>query len=327
MKSISIRNEAECCIIDIEGTIGIPEEWQFEHPDERVATYEGFREAVQRIADLPNREIVVNIRSTGGDVNDALLIYEALVATGAHITTRCYGYTASAATIIAQAASEGCRELASGALYLIHNSICAAEGNAEELEAQTELLRKTDARLADIYAARSGRSAEEFRTLMAENSGRGRWLSPEEALETGLVDLVVEHHKAPVAPAEEGEEGKMLTTEEPATAPDKGPGKLSDEGLTQNLARGWQRLLAALRSREPQAEQPPLPEMHEEHNFLHKPLFEEPVVRSKVLFSEGQKQAKATTLKSVEDPSLRDVNLTPNEQAYAADLKRLCGYL
>ena len=107
--NIQIKNEAERCVIDIEGTIGIPEEWQFEHPDQRVATYEKFRETVRAIAGLESGEVVVNIRSTGGDVNDALLIYEALRETGARIVTRCYGYTASAATLIAQAASEGCR--------------------------------------------------------------------------------------------------------------------------------------------------------------------------------------------------------------------------
>ncbi len=69
--NIQIKNEAERCVIDIEGTIGIPEEWQFEHPDPRVATYEKFRETVRAIAGLESGEVVVNIRSTGGDVNDA----------------------------------------------------------------------------------------------------------------------------------------------------------------------------------------------------------------------------------------------------------------
>lgn len=130
---IHIENAADCCHIEIEGTIGVPEEWQFDHPDQRVATYERFREAVARIAEVEAPEVIVTIRSTGGDVNDALLIHDALRQLGGRITTRCYGYTASAATIIAQAASEGCRELSANALYLIHQATCATEGNAAQL--------------------------------------------------------------------------------------------------------------------------------------------------------------------------------------------------
>ena len=115
-----ISNEASLCTIDIEGVIGIPEGEQFADSTPSIATYERFREKVEKIREIKANEVVVNIRSTGGDVNDALLIYEALVGLDAKITTRCYGYTASAATIIAQAASNGCREIASSALYLIH---------------------------------------------------------------------------------------------------------------------------------------------------------------------------------------------------------------
>ena len=44
MKSeIQIDNNAGVCQIDIEGTIGVPEEWQFDRPEARVATYEKFR--------------------------------------------------------------------------------------------------------------------------------------------------------------------------------------------------------------------------------------------------------------------------------------------
>ncbi len=129
---IQINNTAGVCQIDIEGTIGVPEEWQFEEPDARVATYERFRDTLRRIAEIEAPEVVVNIRSTGGDVNDALLIHDALRQLPARVTTRCYGYTASAATIIAQAASEGCRLLSANALYLIHTAICSTEGNAAE---------------------------------------------------------------------------------------------------------------------------------------------------------------------------------------------------
>ena len=163
---IQITNRNDTCFVDIEGVIGVPEEWQFDQPSSRVATYEKFRDSLDRLREIDAPEIVVNIRSTGGDVNDALLIYEALSSLDGHIVTRCYGYTASAATVIAQAASEGCREISAHALYLIHNSICTAEGNAEELATRIDLLRKTDARLAEVYAARSGRTPEEFTLLM-----------------------------------------------------------------------------------------------------------------------------------------------------------------
>ena len=187
---ITIRNEAQTCYIDIEGTIGMPEERQFGGGEARVATYERFRREVARIADVAASAVVVNIRSTGGDVNDALLIYEALRSLGARVTTRCYGYTASAATVIAQAADEGCREISSNALYLIHNSECTVEGNAETLVSRAELLRKTDMRLAELYAQRSGRDKESFTALMSENNGSGRWLSPEETVAAGLADRI-----------------------------------------------------------------------------------------------------------------------------------------
>lgn len=188
---INITNEAEHCVIDIEGIIGVPEESQFTEPSQRVATYERFREVVERIAEIRATEVVVNIRSAGGDVNDALLIYDALVALDAKITTRCYGYTASAATIIAQAASEGCREISASSLYLIHQSSCAVEGNTSELKEQMALLEKTDERLASLYAQRSGREKSDFEALMGENGGRGRWLSPEEVLAESLADEII----------------------------------------------------------------------------------------------------------------------------------------
>lgn len=185
-QTINITATATVATIDIEGTIGAT------GSGDAVTTYESLREKLAQIEALQTPMVVVNIRSVGGDVADALLIYEALVSLDAHITTRCYGYTASAATIIAQAANEGCREIAQSALYLIHNSSCATEGNAADLAQQAALLQKTDERIAAIYASRSGRDAAHFAELMAKNGGDGEWLSPEQALDAGLVDVIIQ---------------------------------------------------------------------------------------------------------------------------------------
>lgn len=192
---IKISDKAGVAVIDIEGVIGLPEKMQFEKPGDKVATYAGFTESLKSISSLASAQVVVNIRSTGGDVNDALLIYEALRSLDARVTTRCYGYVASAATIIAQAASRGCREIASTTLYLIHCSESVAEGNYGSMSRTMDMLEKTDARIASIYTARSGMAEEGFVNLMNENNGKGRWLSAHEAVDAGLADKVIEPHK------------------------------------------------------------------------------------------------------------------------------------
>ena len=292
---INIRNTAEVCYIDIDGTIGVPEEWQFDDPSSRVTTYEKFKDTVAKIADIAQPEIVVNIRSTGGDVNDAMLIYEALTALEAHVVTRCYGYTASAATIIAQAASEGCRQISANALYLIHNSICSTEGNASDMEAKADLLHKTDARLAEVYASRSGRAVAQFVTLMGENGGNGRWLSPEEVVEAGLADQIIgeaEHRSA------------------------------EHTSVVALAAKRWSQLLEAIGLTEGGNSEDVV-----DRNVLH---FEGVAADTKrlrssvVRFQEGQRLASASKVNPTEDPSISGEPMrTSNENAYAADVRSL----
>lgn len=305
--NIRIRNTANRCTIDIEGTIGIPETWQFDNPAQRVATYDTFRDAVRRIGALDASEVVVNIRSTGGDVNDALLIYEALTALSARITTRCYGYTASAATLVAQAASEGCRQISANALYLIHNAVCATEGNAAELTARLELLHQTDRRLAALYAARSGRPDAEFAALMSENNGSGRWLSPAEAVAAGLADAII-GTSADEDRDEPSDSGKALPPQKTLRKSETPP------RLRDTLWRRWR-----TKARTTTA----LPDPAEDRNILH--FDDDPLLqpaRSLVASREGQEGIGPTATLPREDPSIHETLPTSNERAYADDARR-----
>lgn len=283
---IKITNEASVCTIDIEGVIGVPEEEQFGDTIHSVATYERLREEVERIKEIDAEEIVVNIRSTGGDVNDALLIYESLTALNAKITTRCYGYTASAATIIAQAASDGCREIASSALYLVHLSSSAIEGNASDLEERIELLKKTDDRIASLYALRSGASKDQMLALMGQNGGRGRWLSPEEVVGAGLADAVI--------------------GAEPTAKP---------VGLLDRV-RAW------FSPTESEVEQCDKSASVCDVNILHLPENLHSSV-STISFEEGQNAAKRTITAAKEDPQLEGMAVSQNALAYANDMNNL----
>ena len=284
---IKIKNEVDCAVIDIEGTIGVAEEWQFGDHDSYVATYERFKESVMRIADVEHREIRVNIRSTGGSVHDALLIYEALRATGAKVVTCCYGYTASAATIVAQAASVGCRLVAPSSLYLIHNSMASVEGNVEELRAEIEMLQKTDERIAGIYASRSGRTVEQMAALMSENGGRGRWLSPEEAIAEGLVDAIDE---------ERSESGGSPSIAERA--------KRGVKALLRSLGVG---IDADVRDR-----------------VFDRALDRKRAVESSIIaIEEAQRGVARTETKSVNDPDPVDIKHDPRTMAYDADIRSI----
>ena len=82
-QTIKISATATVATIDIKGVIGT------QGSNGSVTTYEDLREKLQQIEALQTPLVVVNIRSVGGDVADALLIYEALLSLDAHITTRC----------------------------------------------------------------------------------------------------------------------------------------------------------------------------------------------------------------------------------------------
>lgn len=294
--------------IDIEGVIGVPEEWQFDEPGGRVATYKKFRDTLDAISRIRSGEVVVNIRSTGGDVGDALLIYDALAGLDAKITTRCYGYVASAATIIAQAASEGRREISANSLYLVHNAVSSCEGNANDFRQREELLKKTDERIASIYAGRSGRDMAGFTVLMAENNGSGRWLSPEETLAMGLVDRVTD--AAPISNEAQGIIGEM---------PAPGKPEARRKSLTGRIAA-----LVDFLSGEKAT---PLPANSGDADALRwqqDAELEQLRLKITTLESENaQLRATPTETKTKEDPSPTESRLSANQTAYQRDVEAL----
>lgn len=319
---IEVRDSAPVAVIDIGGVIGVPEQMQFGSGDERVATYGRFAAALDAIRRLKAEEVVVNIRSTGGDVNDALMIFDTLRGLEARVVTRCCGYVASAATIIAQAASPGCRQVSSGSLYLIHCCESAAEGNARSLSAAKELLDRTDGRLAAIYAERSGRPAEEFAALMNENGGKGRWLTPEETVAAGLADVVV------AAGVTDGVERigrgevermcRMLGVTMPPVAGGTPDGKRF--AWMRSVWSALKRLLdgAAVPVRETLHEAGAAEE-NEGVGVRNAASQAAGAAGLPASFTEGQNGAYPTEVRPAEDPSADDYRPAPNEEAYRQD--------
>jgi ATP-dependent Clp endopeptidase proteolytic subunit ClpP len=129
--------------------------------------------------------IKLRIHSDGGDIFDAQAIYSDLQAHGARVEAEITGLAASAATLVAMAADH--ITIAEGAWFMIHNPWGGTMGEAEDLEAWAQVLRKATSTFADVYAARSGQSKDKVLELMAAET----WMTAKEAKALGFVDEVV----------------------------------------------------------------------------------------------------------------------------------------
>lgn len=306
-KRKKITSSLSVATIDIDGVLGVPEEEQFGEADNRVSTYERLERALDEIRAEGNIDrLVLNIRSTGGCLADALLIYDAVRSLGVEVVTRCYGYVASAATIVAQAASTGCREISANALYLIHCCESSVEGNSHSLTATKELLDKSDERLAEIYALASGRSAEEFRELMNRNSGKGVWLSPEECVEAALADRIIA--SAPI------------TADACSQVAALGLTPLPPKPFGERLVAAWNKVLSRM-GLSTESMQQSLPTASEvaEPSFAEKREVGAPPLPPSRLHT-----ARPTLIKECEDPAPSgSITPTPNQSAYLADVESM----
>ncbi len=313
-KTKTAKTADSAAVIDIEGIIGVAEDQQFDPSAASVATYKTFKETFEKFKSAGYGEFIVNIRSTGGNVNDALLIHDLLRSSDAQVTTKCFGYVASAATIIAQAASPGCREISENSLYLIHKSACSTEGNAREIAQTIEMLDKTDKRITAIYADRSGKNVADFETLMAENSGNGRWLSPDEAITYGLADKITA--AAPI----KAEAKSVIANLGLPPIPKK------RKNMTAEISKTWNKILRSTGLAHENEEAEPMAEVIDATD-LEKATREVTNARSE---SELQKQkveraraaAMPTATKPKEDPDIQEIRFSANESAYMEDIKR-----
>jgi len=130
--------------------------------------------------------------SPGGGVYEGLLIYNAIrdvQAAGTPVVIEIFGFCASMATVVLQAASK--RIAHRGSRFLLHEVRefkFFSEETATEKADEAEELARINRTLIEILAERSGKKIEEIADLIKR---RNYWLSASEAKSFGLVDQVV----------------------------------------------------------------------------------------------------------------------------------------
>jgi ATP-dependent Clp endopeptidase proteolytic subunit ClpP len=131
-------------------------------------------------------DVEVHLNSPGGSVFDGLTIYNTLKEHPGNVGVVVDGLAASAASFIAMAASPGQLEMTPNGTVMIHEAWGGCVGPEAEMRAAADVLGQQTANIASIYAERGGRTAAEYRELMAAET----WAVGQEAVDLGLADRV-----------------------------------------------------------------------------------------------------------------------------------------
>jgi ATP-dependent Clp protease, protease subunit len=147
------------------------------------------------LLDSQSREQPINIfiNSPGGEVYAGLAIYDTMQYISAPVYTNCVGIAMSMGSVILMAGEPGHRYALPHSRIMIHAGSAGFRGNTPDLEVQArEVLNLRDI-LEDIYARHTGHDRDKLRKDME----RDNFMSPELAVEYGLIDQVISPKKLP----------------------------------------------------------------------------------------------------------------------------------
>ena len=131
--------------------------------------------------------IKIFINSPGGSVYDGFAIYDMIRFIRPRVKIISAGLSASAATVIMLAADKEDRLALPNARIMIHQPSMRFQGAAEDVRRTAEEVLKIKEKINQMYSDETGQDIEKVQ----EDTDRDYWMSPEEAVEYGLINRVV----------------------------------------------------------------------------------------------------------------------------------------
>ena len=137
-------------------------------------------------SDDAETDINIYINSPGGYIHSALAIYNTMNYVRPDIRTIAFGCAASAATLILAAGTKGKRVALPDTKIMLHQGKAGTEGQIADIQIAAKELMRTQDRLFEIYSELTGQTPEK----VALDLDRDYWMTPQEAVEYGLIDEV-----------------------------------------------------------------------------------------------------------------------------------------
>ena len=137
----------------------------------------------------PGKPILFVINSPGGSVDAGFAIWDQIKLMKSPVTTLVCGLAASMGSVLSLAAAPKRRFATPQSRIMIHQPLIGGvvKGQATDLEIQAKEMLKTRETLTKIYMDQTGKDYETIEKAI----DRDTWMSPQEALEFGLLDGIV----------------------------------------------------------------------------------------------------------------------------------------
>ncbi len=138
-------------------------------------------------AEDPEKDIQLYINSPGGSVTAGLAIYDTMQQVAPDVVTICYGLAASMGAFLLSGGTKGKRVSLPNSRIMIHQPLGGAQGQAVEIEIQAKEILFLKETLNGLLSEHTGQPIDKI----AEDTDRDHFLSPQEAVEYGLIDKVI----------------------------------------------------------------------------------------------------------------------------------------
>ena len=138
-------------------------------------------------SDDAEKDISIYINSPGGVVTAGMAIYDTMQFLKCPITTYCVGQAASMGAVLLAAGTKGKRFALPNSRIMIHQPLGGAQGQATDIEIQTNEILRMKKNLNEILAFHTGKPVK----TVEKDTDRDFFMSAAEAVKYGLVDEVV----------------------------------------------------------------------------------------------------------------------------------------
>ena len=144
-------------------------------------------------ADNPKKDVAFYINSPGGSVTAGLAMYDTMRYIRPQVSTMCIGLAASMGSLLLTAGDKGHRYSLPNSRIMVHQPSAGFQGQASDIERHAQDIIATKRRLNEIYVEHTGQDYDTIEKTL----DRDTFMTPEESVEFGLIDQVLEKRSLP----------------------------------------------------------------------------------------------------------------------------------